>query len=213
MTTLIVIAKECVPGTVKTRLHPPLSLEQAATIAQASLDDTLRALEPVPATRRILFFAGTSAPPAVRGYDIMMQPTGTLDERIAYVFDQVTGPVVLLGMDTPQVNPDALAPIFDGRQPTVDAWFGPATDGGFWCLALTKPDGALVRGVPMSRDDTGQQQLRRLHTAGLRVGLLPTMTDIDTVSDLIGVAAGIPASATSRTLRSFSLGRERVALR
>ena len=43
MTTLIVIAKECVPGRVKTRLHPPFSLEQAAEIASACLADTLDA--------------------------------------------------------------------------------------------------------------------------------------------------------------------------
>ena len=40
MTTLVVVAKEAVPGRVKTRLHPPYSLEQAATLAQACLLDT-----------------------------------------------------------------------------------------------------------------------------------------------------------------------------
>ena len=62
MTTIVVIAKECLPGRVKTRLHPPLSLEQAAALAAASLDDTLGALAALPATRRILAFDGVIAP-------------------------------------------------------------------------------------------------------------------------------------------------------
>jgi len=41
MTTLVVIAKETIPGKVKTRLHPPLSLEQAADVAAAAIQDTL----------------------------------------------------------------------------------------------------------------------------------------------------------------------------
>ena len=35
MTTVVVICKEAVPGKVKTRLHPPLTLEQAAEVAAA----------------------------------------------------------------------------------------------------------------------------------------------------------------------------------
>ena len=37
MTTVIVLAKECVPGRVKTRLTPPFSSEEAAALAAASL--------------------------------------------------------------------------------------------------------------------------------------------------------------------------------
>ena len=67
MTTLIVIAKECLPGRVKTRLHPPLSLEQAARLAAASLDDTFAAVAALPATRRVLAFDGTVVPAAADG--------------------------------------------------------------------------------------------------------------------------------------------------
>ncbi|HWU59682.1 MAG TPA: glycosyltransferase, partial [Microbacteriaceae bacterium] len=57
-TTLVLIAKECVPGRVKTRLHPPFTLEEAATIASACLLDTLAAVAQLPAGRRILYFDG-----------------------------------------------------------------------------------------------------------------------------------------------------------
>ena len=42
VTTLLVIAKQPVPGRVKTRLVPPCTHEQAAALAEAALADTLR---------------------------------------------------------------------------------------------------------------------------------------------------------------------------
>ena len=80
-------------------------------------------------------------------------------------------------------------------QPSHDAWMGPATDGGFWSLALRQPDGALIRGVPMSTTTTGARQLARLTAAGLDVGILPELRDMDHFSDAQQIAAEIPGSA------------------
>lgn len=193
MTTLVVIAKECLPGKVKTRLHPPLTLEQAAEVAAASLGDTLLATDSLPASRRILLFDGNRPPVGSEQFDVIPQTTGPLDERIAALFDLVTGPTVLIGMDTPQLVRDDLAPAFDGEWPDdIDAWYGASTDGGFWALGLRDPDGSLVRGVPMSRDDTGAHQLARLADAGLRVSRLRTLTDVDHIDDAIAAAAAAP---------------------
>ena len=48
-TTLLVIAKEPVPGRVKTRLVPPCTPRQAAALAEAALADTLHAVLAAPA--------------------------------------------------------------------------------------------------------------------------------------------------------------------
>ena len=203
MTTLIVIAKECLPGKVKTRLHPPLSLEQAAELAAASLHDTLAAVAGLPATRRVLAFDGVVAPDAAAGYDIVPQVTGGLDERLGAIFDGCTEPAVLIGMDTPQVSAAVLAPLFEAWPDDVDAWFGPAADGGFWALALRHPDGDLLRGVPMSESFTGAHQLARLRAAGLRVRMLPTLTDVDHIEDALQVAALAPTGRFAATLAGF----------
>ena len=203
MTTLIVIAKECLPGRVKTRLHPPLSLEQAARLAAASLDDTFAAVAALPATRRVLAFDGTVVPAAAAEYDVVPQVDGGLDARLGAIFDGCTEPAVLIGMDTPQVTAELLAPVFQPWPDDVDAWFGPAADGGFWALALRIPDGDLIRGVPMSRSDTGARQLQRLRTAGLRVRMLPTLTDVDHIEDAFTVAALAPRGSFAQTLAGF----------
>jgi glycosyltransferase A (GT-A) superfamily protein (DUF2064 family) len=205
VTTIVVIAKETVAGKVKTRLHPPFSLEQAAQLAAASVADTLAAVSELDATERILYFDGTLLPEGSDGYRIIPQASGSLDERIAALFDLVRGPTLLVGMDTPQLSRDHLAPVFESWPTDIDAWFGPATDGGFWALGLREPNGDLVRGVPMSRDDTGLRQLDRLAEAGLRVGLLPQLTDVDTVDSAAEVAAAAPHGRFAGALNSMRM--------
>ncbi len=198
MTAIVVIAKECLPGKVKTRLHPPLSLEQAADLAAASLADTLTVAGSLPATRHVLAFDGVTAPPEADGWQIVPQCTGGLDERLADIFDHVEEPMLLLGMDTPQISAQLLACVFTDWNDETDAWFGPANDGGFWALALKNPTGDLLRGIPMSRSDTGAHQLHRLDQASLRVRLLPTLTDIDTIADADTVASIAPDTRFAR---------------
>ncbi|QNP68095.1 DUF2064 domain-containing protein [Streptomyces roseirectus] len=203
--TLLVIAKEPVPGRVKTRLTPPYTPREAAALAEASLTDTLHTLLGVPARRRVLVLAGAPGPWLPPGYDVVPQCPGGLDERIAAAFEQCAdGPALLVGMDTPQLSPAHLAPVgVTGH----DAWLGLAADGGFWALGLADParTGALVRGVPMSTDRTGAAQHRRLVEAGLTVAELPVLRDIDTAGDAVSVAARCPSGSRFATLLA-SLG-------
>lgn len=203
MTILVVIAKECLPGKVKTRLHPPLSLAQAAELAAASLDDTLRAVSSLPATRRILAFDGIVPPGGAAGFEILPQVAGGLDERLAAIFDHCDEPTVLIGMDTPQVTTALLEPVFTDWTDDVDAWIGIADDGGFWALALAEPRGDLIRGIPMSQGDTGARQLERLRAAGLQVAFLPTLTDVDTIDDAHTVAGIAPDGGFARVLATM----------
>lgn len=203
MTTLIIIAKETIAGRVKTRLHPPLSLEQAAIVAAAALADTLAAMEAVQATRRILFFDGNRLPPGSERYEMTPQPAGTLDERLAAIFDASSGPTLLIGMDTPQVQASDLADAFDAWPSDIDAFYGPANDGGFWALGMAEPRGDLILGVPMSRDDTGEIQLQRLVDAGLTVSMLPTLTDVDTIDSARAVAELAPQGTFASALAGF----------
>lgn len=188
MTTLLVIAKEPLPGRVKTRLTPPFSPAEAAALAEAALADTLRAVAAAPATRRVLVLDGAPGPWLPPGFEVVPQCAGGLDVRLADAFAGCEGPALLIGMDTPQVTPELLTVDFAG----YDACFGPAEDGGFWALGLAEPDPALLRGVPMSTRRTGAVQRERLVAAGLRVRDLPRLRDVDTAADAAAVAALAP---------------------
>jgi uncharacterized protein len=196
---VVVIAKEPVPGRVKTRLTPPFTPAEAASLAEAALADTLAAVSRAPVARRVLALDGVAGPWLPAGYDVVRQRGVGLDERIAWALADVRAafpaPAVLIGMDTPQVTPALLAaaaePLVSG---TADATLGLASDGGFWLLGLREIDPALVLGVPMSRSDTGALQLARLELSGLRIRMLPELTDVDTAEDAERIAAAIPDS-------------------
>jgi uncharacterized protein len=199
MTTLVVLAKEPVAGRVKTRLNPPFSYDQAALLARAALTDTLAAVARTPARERILVLDGNLPPQP--GFRTVSQVDGGLDARIAAALAQASGPVLLVGMDTPQLTPDLLTVRWD-----ADAYLGPAADGGYWAIGLRDP--ALARqvlpGVPMSTADTGRVQLERLRAAGLSVAPLPRLRDVDTVADAYAVAALAPDTVFAATLRELA---------
>jgi len=204
-TTLLVIAKQPVPGRVKTRLVPPCTYEQAASLAEAALADTLRAVLRAPARRRVLILDGQPGPWLPPGFDIVPQCAGPLDERLAAAFAAVSGPALLIGMDTPQVTPALLTVDWGPSGPgSVDAVFGPAADGGFWALGLRTPDPALPRGVPMSTATTGAIQRARLVAAGLRVLDLPQLRDVDTAADAVAVARQAPRSRFAARARELA---------
>jgi hypothetical protein len=188
-----------VPGRVKTRLCPPCTLGQAARLAEAALADTLHAVARMPARRRVLVLAGRPGDWLPPGFEVVPQTTGGLDERIAAAFAGCAGPTVLLGMDTPQVTGELLAPATGPDSwPPGRAWLGRAADGGFWTLGLAEPDPALVRGVPMSTGFTGAAQRARLVDAGLDVRDLPVLRDVDTFEDAAHVARQTPGSRFAR---------------
>jgi rSAM/selenodomain-associated transferase 1 len=196
---VVVIAKEPVPGRVKTRLTPHFTPLEAAALAEASLADTLAAVAQTTVARRVLALEGRPGPWLPQGFDVIGQRGAGLDERIAWALSDARVtlplPVVLIGMDTPQVTPALLAAAAEPLvSRTADATFGMAEDGGFWLLGLREVDPDLILGVPMSKGDTGARQLDRLEQAGLRVTMLPELTDVDTVREAQQVAALTPGS-------------------
>ncbi len=192
----LVLAKAPVAGRVKTRLCPPLSLTEAAAVAEAALADTLEAVSRCAAGRRILALDGDPGPWLPTGFEVVAQRGTGLDERLAAAWDDVGGAGVQVGMDTPQVVAADLDAALASLE-THDAALGLADDGGWWAIALRRPDPACFVGVPMSAADTGRAQLRRLHDLGLSVASLPTVRDIDTIGDLAAVAAAYPHLRTS----------------
>jgi uncharacterized protein len=204
---LLVLAKMPEAGRVKTRLCPPLTATEAADLAAAALLDTLDAVAGVPGGRVIVARVGHLAEAsrraelraALRGALTRGQRGPDLGHRIAAAHRDAAGllpgrPVLQLGMDTPQVEPallsEAAGPLHRG---TADAVLGPAADGGWWALGLRDPRAAAaVADVPTSRGDTGERTVHALRRAGLRVGLLAELTDVDTAADATAVAQAAP---------------------
>jgi rSAM/selenodomain-associated transferase 1 len=204
---LAVIAKEPVAGRVKTRLCPPCTPDQAAALATAALADTLDAVAATPARRRTLVLDGRPGRWVPDGFDVVPQRGGGLDERLHHAFaDLLTTsaePVILIGMDTPQVTPDRLrlaGRVLAGRD---DAVIGPATDGGYWLIGLSELHPDPFVGIAMSTARTGAAQRARLEACGYRVRTTSTLDDVDTYDDARRVAAASPDGRFGHAVRQL----------
>jgi rSAM/selenodomain-associated transferase 1 len=198
---LVVIAKAPRAGHSKTRLCPPCTPRQAAALARAALADTLEAVRATPASRHVLVLDGDPGDWLPEGFEVLPQHGRGLDERLANAFEDVAGPALLIGMDTPQVTPRYLADALERlAQPAIDAVLGPAPDGGYWAIGLREPDPDVFRGVPMSSAGTCRAQRVRLSQLGLRVSELPALRDVDRIADAHAVAALAPTGRFARAL-------------
>ena len=216
---VLVLAKAPEPGRVKTRLTPPATPAEAADIAAAALLDTLDAI-PTTGARTAVALTGRLARSArgaairsqLRRCLVLPQRGRDFGDRLAHAHLDVRrlhprGPVLQIGMDTPQVTAELLtascAPLHSGR---VDGVLGMAADGGWWALGLRDPrHAAVLRSVPMSRSDTGERTLRALRVLGLRIASLPELVDVDAMRDAVQVAAMVPASRFARAVAAVAV--------
>ncbi len=201
---VLVMAKSPVPGRVKTRLCPPCTPEEAAEVAAAALADTLDAVVACGATRRVLALEGEPGEWIPAGFDVVAQRGRDLADRLGAAWADVAAPGVQIGMDTPQVT----STVLDAALASLDtamtgapgrdvAVLGPAHDGGWWGIGLSRADPAVFDGVPMSSPDTAAAQRARLAQLGWTVHELEAFRDIDRFEDLVEVAGLIPRSRTA----------------
>lgn len=208
---VVVLAKQPVPGRVKTRLTPPYTRDQAAALAANALADTLDAVDGSTVENRVLAFDGLPQHWLRPGHTWVRQCAGGLDARLTaaihYAYETSPVPVMLVGMDTPQLTADLLDHVAAQLlRPDVDAVLGPATDGGFWLVGLRQPHARAFDGVPMSTSATCVAQVDRLRGLGLRVRLLRELTDVDDASSADTVAAVAPHSRFASCLQQFRAG-------
>ena len=202
---LLVIAKEPVPGRVKTRLTPPCTPAEAAELARAAILDTIDVVSRTPVARRVLVFDGDQRDWRPKGFELVAQRGDGLGERLAAAFADVGTPALLVGMDTPQLTPALLvAGVRALVQPGVDAVLGPTVDGGYWSVGFARSVPGAFDGVPMSTRSTWASQRRRLDKLGLRVHEQPRLRDVDTIEDARAVAGAAPHTRFARAFAALA---------
>lgn len=210
--TVLVVAKAPVAGLAKTRLAAALGRKAAADIAAAALLDTLDAVAAAPVAARIVAMTGDLAEAQaadeirdrLRAFTVIPQRGEDFADRLANAHVDAAGaagpmPVLQIGMDTPQVTAELLCRCAETLLNTP-AVLGMAADGGWWVLGVrSAPMADALRGVPMSRDDTGSLTFAALTNRGIDVGLVEVLRDVDTVDDVAAVREA--SAADSRFAR------------
>jgi len=198
----LVLAKAPVPGRVKTRLGAVVGMDVAGRLAAAGLLDTVAACSAAFGDCHLALDGeladavdGRALEVATAGWEVFAQADGDLGDRLAHAHERAaagaTGALVQLGMDTPQVTGPRLRRIATTAGAGA-AVLGPASDGGWWVLALEGGGARCLAGVPMSTPATYEHTRAALHGAGLTVRSTATLRDVDTVADARSVAAAAP---------------------
>ncbi len=213
---IIIFAKLALPGSVKTRLIPPFSPQEAATFHLAALDDTVRVAGGVADARLELHVAG--AGPALRDLagrypDLHVQPQDgeDLSSRLTRAFQDAfrsgARRVVILGSDHPTLPSGHLVEAFNHLLDS-DLVFGPSRDGGYYAVGVRRaawPQAQVAfQDIPWSTRRALGASLTRARDAGLSVTLAPDWYDIDAPDDLEALRRdATPESRAARFLREW----------
>lgn len=212
---LLLVAKAPVAGQAKTRLGRSIGMRAAAELAAAALLDTIEVCADAFPGRCHLALAGSWAlaqrgaeiEAALSDWHVFDQEGTTFGERLVHAHLGVgAGPVIQIGMDTPQVTRthlgDAATAIERGSRTVI----GPALDGGWWLLGLADPAPArALATVPMSQPNTAWLTAAALRRAGTQEpARIAPLRDVDTVGDAVAVARLAPHGRFGSTWAGLS---------
>jgi rSAM/selenodomain-associated transferase 1 len=197
-TAVLVFAKAPIPGRVKTRIASVLGASGAARlyerVAVQCLETAIAArIGPVelwcaPETTHPWFAALATR----YGLGLAPQQGQNLGERMHHALADALGrygQAVLIGTDCPALTREDLAQAHAWLHGGLDAVFGPAEDGGYILVGLTRAEVALFQGIAWSTAEVMAATRDRLRSLGLRFAELPMRWDLDRPEDLDRLAA------------------------
>jgi uncharacterized protein len=216
--SLIIFAKKPVPGSVKTRLSPPLTGEEAAELYSCMLKDTLAMAAGLDGVTPVLYFQDEQG--AAEYFSALAPETESfpqegadLGERMKSAFiDRFAcgfGEVAIIGSDSPDLPPEHIFESFNLlADEQVDLILGPAEDGGYYLMGLKMVRDELFCGIPWSSGEVLAATVEKAKGLRLGVSFLPMWHDIDTAADLGRQELLTPDSPAART-REFIISKLR----
>ncbi len=196
---LVVFAKAPRPGTVKTRLCPPLTAEQAAELYACMLDDVLE-LSAAACARLGLAPLLAVHPPDAEAELAARAPAGfrttpqrgdglaaRMESAVAEAAKAGHAPVILRGSDSPALRGELIEAAVAGLR-GADLVVAPGADGGYDLVGLRAPAPGVFD-HPMSTGSVLEDTLANARRLGLHCALLAPTFDLDTVADLARLAA------------------------
>jgi len=193
---IAVFAKTPGLSPVKTRLASAIGVANAEIfyrLSVAAVSETLATLASRYRTDLQPYWAVAEAEAVGReewqAFPAIWTGQGTLGDRLHAVYaalENIHDYVILIGTDSPQLTPEAVAEAIDRLGNCGDACvIGPALDGGFYLFAAGIPlRSQLWTRVPYSRASTMQELISGIRADGGHVELLSPRTDTDTLGDL-----------------------------
>lgn len=192
-----VMAKASIPGRTKTRLVPPLTEDEAATLNTVFLRDAADTILSAAGYANIsgwMAYAPTGAGPFFRTHlpesiGLLETVAPSLGECLLHAAATLLraghGAVCLLNSDSPTLPAGYLVAAATALAAPGDRIvLGPSTDGGYYLIGMKHPHPGLFQDIAWSTDQVFAQTLARAEALGLSVFELPTWYDVDNAETL-----------------------------
>jgi rSAM/selenodomain-associated transferase 1 len=213
-------------GFSKTRLCPPLSLEEAASISCCFLKDTSAAIEALshedPFAVGVAIYTPVGSeltleellPP---GFKIIAQREGGFGARLLGATEDLLSvgfsAVCLIGSDSPTLPFHCLREVATFlKEPKDQMIIGPSSDGGYYLLGLRNAHARLFEDITWNTDRVCGETLERSKEINLPAITLPGWYDVDDqlslnrlLSELFPERAteAVPRGSPARCTREF----------
>ncbi|MFO7606820.1 MAG: TIGR04282 family arsenosugar biosynthesis glycosyltransferase [Desulfurivibrionaceae bacterium] len=191
---LILFTRYPEAGRVKTRLIPALGPQGAAALQERMTEDTLRTAEAAAAENGLdleIRHAGSDTGQMAEwlgphhGY--RGQGSGDLGDKMARAFADAFQDhyhqVMIIGADCPALTSKTLADGFAGLRGHALV-LGPAADGGYYLIGLSRPCPELFAGQPWGSDTLLSTTISVARKLDLTFHLLEELADVDRPEDL-----------------------------
>lgn len=184
---IIIFVKNIKLGKVKTRLAKTIGNQGAFDVYSELVKVTELATKNITTDKRI-YFSDAVIDSKWKGNFKTVQEGENLGERMknAFIdgFKSGYNHIVLIGSDLPDIKPEHLKNGLEALRKN-EVVFGPAEDGGYYLIGLTKMHNFIFKNKPWSKSHLLHETLEELKQNNISFKLLETLNDIDTFEDLV----------------------------
>ena len=191
---IVQFAKAPVPGEVKTRLIPWLGANGACELHRTMVSHVFTSLlaehlAPVELHANMPEHPFMQQLGVSGSVEVCEQIEGDLGAKMAAVFDKAlqrpsTHAVVLVGSDCPSIDAAYLRDAFKALEQGNDLVIGPASDGGYVLIGMSKCTKLIFDDVAWGGSGVLKTTLKKAQQASLKTVLLSERHDIDRAEDL-----------------------------
>lgn len=189
MSTLLILVKNPIAGKTKTRLAESVGHEKALKMYHQLMEYTRDQALNLTDTKRMLFYSESVIEPdawSPKDFEKRVQQGPGLGERMANAFKSAFAAgakrAVIIGSDCPGVTAGLLKKALNSLKEN-DLVIGPALDGGYYLIGMTKLHESLFQNMEWSTDQVARQTLKRASDLDLKVAELVPLSDVDYLED------------------------------
>lgn len=188
----MIFVKQPEPGRVKTRLGRSIGFEKSALFYSRLAKRIWHQIRRYKNCEFWVLFEPPSALDLIRTWlpdadRYVVQGDGDLGQRLGKAFEEAQDggrrSVIAIGSDIPDLRAEDLRDAFELLK-KHDAVIGPADDGGYWLIGLSRLFPEIFRGISWSTSHVAAETIDVLENHQRTYARLRSLKDIDEVEDL-----------------------------